>query len=787
MNETWCFSCGAPVRSGGLVKLCERCKQAGRQVAPERLRWMVRTKDGSSRGPMGKAALVDQVVRGALQPDDRVARVGGTWSRLCEHPDFRQHFLPGTEESRQLSQDQVTEKKEIKEYTTRRRAGAVGALAFALAGIGLAVVATQQGLFVLPEDQVRTVQTFFSEAGEELSQQLDPEAAEQEAREAAQAQQAVPGDGIVDDLAEALAGLEGSPSVHLAQGRTALWTGTHQGALVGREHFEKALVLNPGDPEAAAGLARSLARLVYSDPSLAEVASEFAARASTQAPNSPSSLLAQAEVALAKGNRDVALDLVTPCGKPADTAGLEGSNVDLDCGVMVATLGRKTADLEVLNERFPGVDVIRLGLAESLLAEQQFDRANALLGPLMKSMEGDSAPWRLRFQTAFATGNWRETLSTGKRVKQMDPDRLALRLAHAEVLLKVQGDASAAHTEYEAILSHPNGAALPNQPRLLTDAAAAALAADQPDRSLALAEQALTLDRGAPGAVLQQAHALLALGRDTEAQAALRDVDLNRTDGNLGARYHTAAAQVFLANGLARQAVAELRGALDSDPTWPEVHLVSAQAKLLTGNLAGAIEDIEAAAYLDQGQAQRRSPLEEVWYPKRTWRDLRRDLETALVGDAMFADRGPAAVAIVAWYGNMPDRSRLMNRALEAGSAAQSAYAARAQQLLDASDHKRAHDHAERVLSSGNDLTFIEALKGRCLAAMGRMPEANAAFAKATDEPHKIAGVYRLLAEVRLMQGDKKAATEALQNLLKLAPNDLPAQRALVELRNEAG
>ena len=287
--------------------------------------------------------------------------------------------------------------------------------------------------------------------------------------------------------------------------------------------------------------------------------------------------------------------------------------------------------------------------------------------------------------------------------------------------------------------------------------------------------------------MVQHARALAALGRDSDAQAALRGVDLNRTDGNLGARYHTAAAEIFLASGLARQAVAELRGALDSDPTWPEVHLVSAQAKLLTGNLAGSIEDIEKVAFLDQAQANRRSPLEEVWYPTRTWRDLRRDLEAALVGNPMFADRGPAAVAVVAWYGNMPDRSRLITRALERSSAAQSAYAARAQQLLEASDHRRAHEHAERVLSSGNDLTFLEALKGRCLAAMGRMPEANAAFSKATDEPHKIAGVYRLLAEVRLMQGDNRAAIEALQNLLKLAPNDLPAQRALVELRNEAG
>ena len=459
MNETWCFSCGAPVRSGGLVKLCERCKQSGRQVAPERLRWVIRTQDGTSRGPMGREALVDQLVRGALTPEDQAARVGGPWSRLCEHPDFRQYFLPGTEESRQLEQDQVTERKEIQEFNTRRRASSVGAVAFALASVGLAVVASQQGLFVLPESQVQSVQSFFSEASDELAHQLDPTLAEQEALEAERAAREIPGDALVEDLSSANPDLNGNPVLPLAAGRTALWSGTHAGAAEARTHFEKALVLNPSDPEAAAGLARALARLLYSDPALAEPASAFATRASTLAPSSPASLLAQAEVALAKGNRDVALDLVTPCGKPADTAGLEGSNVDLDCGVMVATLGRNTAALEVLNERFPEVDVIRLGLAESLLAEQQFDQANALLSPLIRSMKEDSAPWRLRFKTAYATGNWKEALTAGERVKRMDPDRLALRLAHAEVLLKVEGRGADAHTEYESILAHQRGRA----------------------------------------------------------------------------------------------------------------------------------------------------------------------------------------------------------------------------------------------------------------------------------------------------------------------------------------
>ena len=156
----------------------------------------------------------------------------------------------------------------------------------------------------------------------------------------------------------------------------------------------------------------------------------------------------------------------------------------------------------------------------------------------------------------------------------------------------MRGRAKDALAEYEAILAHPNLERLADRPQLLTDAAAAATHSGNPTRGLALAEQALALDSGAPAGVVQRAHALLALNKPEAAQAALRDVDLNRVTGHGGARYHVAAAAIFIQVGLAKQAVTELLSALDADPNWPPVHLVSAQSKLLVGNLGGAIEDI---------------------------------------------------------------------------------------------------------------------------------------------------------------------------------------------------
>ena len=60
---------------------------AGPQRVDENLRWMVRTHDGRSRGPLSRDAVQDQLIRGALIGDDRIARDGGEWAAmLCGAP-----------------------------------------------------------------------------------------------------------------------------------------------------------------------------------------------------------------------------------------------------------------------------------------------------------------------------------------------------------------------------------------------------------------------------------------------------------------------------------------------------------------------------------------------------------------------------------------------------------------------------------------------------------------------------------------------------------------------------
>ena len=784
MNRTWCFSCGDPVKGDGsrLAPLCERCRVSGRRVDPTSLRWVVRTTDGGARGPLSRDALVDQLVRKALAPEDQVARVGGRWARLCEHQDFRRYFLPGTDEASKLGAEQKADRKVKDRYVQRRRLKIGGGAVAAVGGIALAVVSSQRGLLVVPESWVDQASELFSGATDELGGRIETAVDADKALADARAERSIPGDDLVARLQAQWPTADQPAVLHITLGKAALWRGTQADAEAAREHFGRAIAAAPRDPEATSGYARAVARLAYAEPALVDDMTIAAERTAALAPESPAALLARSEVALAGGSPDLALDLVTRCGDPPDVAGMVGAAVDLDCAVATASLSHNAAAIGILDARFPNVYPILLAKASAAVASGDVDRAAAVVRPLTAQYPAESAPWRLVMAASLPHGDWGTAIEAGERIRSLDAERLPERRQLAELLLKVRGDPRGALAEYEVLLAHPLTERLPRRAALLTDAASAAVGAGDPARGLELADAALELDSGAPAAVITRSRALMALGKEKAAQATLKDVDLNRVQGNSGARYHVAAAQIFLDNGLARQAVTELRGAIDADPNWAPVHLVSAQSRLLVGNLGGAIEDIEKVAFLDKFQDRRRSPLQEVWYPAIDWRPLRKALESEIAQDARFAARGPAAVAVVAWYAQHADSGRLLDRALDAGAEVPGAYAARAQDLLARGDYRGAYRHAEQVLS-GHDLTLLYALKGRSLAAMGRMAEGNAEFRKATDEPHGMAVVQRLIAETRTAEGRTDDARAAWSEVLKLVPDDLPARAALLDLR----
>jgi tetratricopeptide (TPR) repeat protein len=787
MARLYCWSCASPVsaEAQGIAPLCTSCAASGPQIRASHLRWLVRTQDGSSRGPLSREAVQDQLVRRVLSGSDRVAREGGAWRTVAEHHDFRTFYLPGTPEWSLLNKQQVEERKAKATVDRRRRGKTIGALVGAGAVLTFGAFGAQTGLFVVPQDTEEAIRAWFSDAASNIGGSIESAVDEEAAVRAVQAQQVLPGDDLITELTTKWPAVEGSASMHLTQGRIALWQSTRGSAAIARDHFEKALVLSPRDPEAAGGLAEALALLYDEHPDVSEAMAMVAQRADIAGAGSPAAVRARAVVARASGNEALALDLAMRCGDPPDLAGAEGEAVDLGCALVVAELGANTAALEALEARMPEVYAVRR--ARMFVALRTGDVAGALEqgGRLSAEYPQEVAAWAVLAQANVSVGRWGPALKASAKAAEITPGRLDLRVIGAEIMLKQAGRAGDAHAAYGGILGHPGFKRLENRAQVVADAAAAALEAGAKQEAVALADQALSLDKGNAPASLTKARALVAIGEPERAEGALRDVDANQLTGHEGARWHVGAARLYIGLDRERMGVSELASAREADPFWDVAALASASVRLKVGNLDGALEEIEAVAMMDHAQAAARSPLVKVWYPRARWATLRRDLEKKLVGDVRFASRGTGIIGIVAWTDGMTDAGRQLKKAVEGNSEATAAHAALAQYTAERGQLNRALEHASTVLAATQDKALIRALKGRILHMQGHTSPAEAELNKALQDGSQNPGVHRQLALAMEATGDVAGARRAWESVASLAPNDIAARAALLALAQD--
>jgi tetratricopeptide (TPR) repeat protein len=107
-----------------------------------------------------------------------------------------------------------------------------------------------------------------------------------------------------------------------------------------------------------------------------------------------------------------------------------------------------------------------------------------------------------------------------------------------------------------------------------------------------LYSKAITADSSLFQAYYQRATALIALGRETEAEADLKRVlDLDQTF----ARAHRALGQILLDRGMTEEAKRELSRTIELDPTLPGVRTFYASALIKSGQPQAAIEHLQVA------------------------------------------------------------------------------------------------------------------------------------------------------------------------------------------------
>ena len=318
MLRRYCFACGAPLtrESSTPGALCPSCRQGGPQVPAARLRWEVQTRDGGTRGPFSRDALVDQLMRGAVKPEDRVTRGGSRWMPLVEHPDFVAFFLPGTPESQKLLSTRTAATKERRSRDVRKISRVAAAAVAMIGGLGLASYSVQNDLFVVPQELIDSISSIAGDATEQVSGQIEQAVDQEAARRAIEEQKILPGADLLVALGEKWPQPTGTAGLRLHRGRIALWEGTEAGLLEAREHLEQAALLAPEDVEVWGSLAVAWALLVEREPALSESMVVAADRANALSGKAPAASLGAAAVARATGNPGRAADLLSDCGAP---------------------------------------------------------------------------------------------------------------------------------------------------------------------------------------------------------------------------------------------------------------------------------------------------------------------------------------------------------------------------------------------------------------------------------------------------------------------------------------
>ena len=229
-SSRWCYACGARIAaSQALAPLCELCTDSGPQVAADQLRWYLLDADRRALGPLARQAVIDRLVAGHAGPDTPVQRVGGNWTPLGEHRDFRAVLLPGSPEFDALARQQGAA---AEESSSRRRGDLVrrgGALAIVAAALTSSVVVVQSRALIVPEAWIDRATGWFSDASSSVSDQVD------RARDPALAvalerqERALPAAAELAALQVAWPQVEAPVGMLIHQGRTALWQGTRSG------------------------------------------------------------------------------------------------------------------------------------------------------------------------------------------------------------------------------------------------------------------------------------------------------------------------------------------------------------------------------------------------------------------------------------------------------------------------------------------------------------------------------------------------------------------------------
>jgi tetratricopeptide (TPR) repeat protein len=744
--------------------MCSACQRGGPHVPPHQLRWLLRG-EALPRSLLSLEQIGDLIEEGKVDDDVLVAREGGGFRRLHEHPDFRGLFLPGSVADRERRAHATATAQEAAAGRRRLALRRAAAVALAAASVAFAAYSTANGLFVLSSETTEGLSEQVSRAVERVSAPVDPTIV------------ALPELALLETLPDPASIKEGLPAL-MYQGQRGLWMGTEAGLAEARTNFERAVSLAPLDSEALASLAEVYARSLGSDPSLLNPMTGLISRSQMIADGTVAVLRARAAAELAEGRPEAAAALVASCGAPVEQV---LSGVDVGCALLLAEAQQDTAALSVLRERFPGVGGIDLATARVALAGEDWATALEWGAAITRAHPRDAAGWSTQLVAAAAVGEWRAATAAGEQLIALGSDDLSGLHRHAQILLQVYDKPGPAAKTLDLIVAHPSFENYLRADVVFTDAAAAAAAEERWED--AAAHAAAALERDAPAARVQLAWARLQLGDSVGALEVISGMDAVGVGGDAEARRHLGAARVHLALDDQRGAETELGLALQADPALLAAHVERAASKVSVSDLNGAIEALEDAAFSESILPTRQLRLEQTWLPPADTGRMQTAMEEGLRRDARFAVREAELRALLAWAAGGRSATELLRGASQRSSSG-AISAALGQQLVAAGRCDEALPRLERALGARPNAPTMLAMLSYCMATQGD-PGARQLLDQVMLKDNSSQSILYWSSMALEVMDDDEGAVAAWSDYLRAYPGDVLGREALMRLKGD--
>lgn len=779
----FCSGCGRElsIRPVG-VPVCPACSErfGGSQEAT----WQVRLGDGRLLPPVTRQRLVEQVRKGQVGPEDRVSVDGGSWARADQVPELLGWFIPGDARQARRTQELGAREQELRRHSRRallrRLFGGGGALLVVALPVGLwfsgvepLPPATREAATQALRDGVASMQTRVRKAAGD-------ETVWDEERRAA----GPPGAAELEAL---LVGVptDADAAAEVAEGWRALASGRPADLALALERARRAVAASPEEPAALGLLAVALAHT--GDDSAAMSAATLLERSRYFQDEGLELWRARAGVGHASGAWSAVLESTGRC-LAADPADGWCAWYQAEALAALGDPDGAARAFEVASLAFPGSALLATAQARHLQGRLALAEARSRLEAAIGRSADHPAPRLELANLLLAVGDVRGARAQLAAVRAALPDHAEARLLDGRLALHGEGDVRAARAVLDPLAREAaegtTSLRSSSIPLLFHAATLAAFQAGDFAAATGWSEQTLaTRPTDGVGLVLASMVHLKSDGLEA-AEADLAELRLEHVPAHERARALAWRAQVFRAGQHLREAAADLEGAHQLAPWEVDLALARAELALQTGDVPAALEVVEGLVSADLEATTTRSVLGELPLPSVPTDLLREPIRQVGRAEARFEGRARVAgwtldlVDCVRQGRGCADLARDIRQEGEPSDPRVWALLGRA--LYAAGDLPGAAAALERATVEPEPV--LEALRGLALARLGRMTEADQAFARASGGGGSAAAVSLFHGEALRQLGREDEARSLLERAATADPLDVRARRELLAL-----